>query len=62
MNNLTAPKFRRLPKVHKVETPIRPLVNFTIAPTYKILKFLDRIINKEIYFNNNHGVKNSYEL
>ena len=33
-----APRLRGLPKIHKNNTPVRSLVNFTSAPSYKIAK------------------------
>ena len=44
--NASAPCLRGLPKIHKQNTPIRPLVNFTTAPGYKIAKTLVKIIKE----------------
>jgi hypothetical protein len=60
--NPSAPTLRGLPKIHKQDTPIRPLVNFTTAPTYKIAKKLDRLLRLYFEFNSNHSLKNSLEL
>lgn len=57
-----APTLRGLPKVHKHNVPIRPLVNFTTAPSYKISKKLDTILRNHIKLQNNNSVKNSLQL
>lgn len=62
MINPRAPVLRGLPKVHKEQMPIRPLVNFTSAPSYKVAKALDKILRNNIKLNNNHSLKNSLEL
>ena len=36
--NLEPPSLRGLIKVHKINTPIRPVVNFKNAPSYKLAK------------------------
>lgn len=38
-----APEFIGLPKLHNENLPIRPLVNYTSAPGYKIAKKLQHI-------------------
>jgi len=58
----TAPTIRGLPKVHKQNIPIRPLINFTTAPTYRIAKHIDKLLKQYITFENNHSVKNNIEL
>lgn len=57
-----APNLRCLPKVHKSNMPVRPLVNFTSAPSYKIAKKLDKILRQHIEFKENYSLKNSLEL
>lgn len=58
--NSVAPRFYGLPKVHKKECPLRPVVSCIKAPTYNLSKFLGRILsfstNEEI------NVRNSYNL
>lgn len=56
------PLFRGLPKIHKELMPIRPLVNFTSAPAYKLAKFLEKLLRSDININNGHSLKNSLEL
>lgn len=57
-----APVLRGLPKVHKDNMPIRPLVNYTSAPAYRTAKKLDNIIRNNINLNPSHSLKNSLEL
>ena len=57
-----APRLRGLPKIHKNNMPVRPLVNFTSAPSYKIAKKLDIILRRHTVFNKNYSLKNSLEL
>ena len=43
-----APQFNGLPKIHKPGIPIRPLVNYTTAPGYKVSKKLVQLIKNNI--------------
>ena len=47
-----APKLNTLPRIHKEKIPIRPLVNYTIAPAYKLVKYMDHVIRANIKFQN----------
>jgi len=58
----SAPVLKGLPKVHKPNIPIRPLVNFVTAPTYRVAKKLDSILRSNIILENDHSIKNSLEL
>jgi hypothetical protein len=49
-------------KLHKPGNPIRPVVNNTYAPAYKISKFLARKLNDYIQLMNGYNVKNSITL
>lgn len=60
--NPHAPLLKGLPKLHKDDKPIRPLVNYTSAPAYKLAKKLERVIKKEVKLENSHSLKNSLEL
>lgn len=60
--NAEAPQFTGLPKIHKPNVPIRPLVNFTTAPSYKVSKKLVQIIKNSISLKNNHSTKNCTEF
>ena len=42
--------------------PIRPLINYTTAPNYKIAKKLQQIIKDSIKLENIHNVKNTFEF
>ena len=58
----SAPEFTAMPKIHKEGIPIRPLINYTTAPTYKIAKYLTNFIKDNIILKNNHSIKNNIEF
>lgn len=58
----SAPRLRGQPKLHKVDIPIRPVVNFRSAPTYKMCKYLNEKIKNNLHFDLDLHVTNSYEL
>lgn len=60
--NPTAPPLNSLPKIHKPNIPIRPVVNYTTAPAYKLSKFLASEISKTIDLEDKFTIKNSIEL
>jgi len=60
--NPKAPVLQALPKVHKPNIPIRPLVNHTSAPAHKVAKKLQQIIQQHITFHNHTSIKNTTEL
>lgn len=62
MMDPNAPSFTGLPKLHKDNIPVRPLVNFTSAPSYRLSKKLDQILRTHIKLENNHSLKNSIEF
>ena len=39
-----APRFYGLPKIHKPEIPIRPIVSYTGTPLYGLSKHIDSIL------------------
>ena len=47
-NNSGAPTVRPLPTIHKENTLIRPVVNFTNSQTYIISKYITYPLNKKI--------------
>jgi hypothetical protein len=49
-------------KLHKPGKPIRPVINNTLAPTYKIAKFLSKRLNNYLNLNNSYVVKDSITL
>ena len=54
------PRFYGLPKIHKVNVPLRPIVSFVNSPTYNISKFLSTIIKP--LMTNRFSVKNSIDF
>ena len=51
--------FTGLPKIHKEHMPIRPLINYTSAPSYIVAKKLQLILKNSIKLTHVHSVKNS---
>ena len=42
--NTANPRICGLPKIHKVGTPIRPIMNTIGSPTYQLVKFLAKTL------------------
>ena len=57
----SAPKFYGLPKIHKENVPLRPLVSSIDSITYEVAKELSRIL-KPLIGNSIHHVNNSQEF
>jgi hypothetical protein len=57
--NPAAPTIRGLIKIHKLNAPIRPIVNWKQAPAYKIAKLLVKKLIQHIPLPNIFNVKNS---
>ena len=55
------PRFYGLPKIHKLEIPLRPIVSFVNSPTYAISGYLARILSP-VVGNTDYTVKNSCEF
>ncbi|XP_064482818.1 uncharacterized protein LOC135395650 [Ornithodoros turicata] len=55
------PRAYGLPKVHKPDVPLRPIVSFTGAPTYQLSRFLVELLSP-IKYKNGHSTKNSREF
>ena len=53
---------RGLPKVHKVECPIRSVVNWQGAPAYKLAKSFNKLIQLYIPLPNAFNVKSAVHL
>jgi hypothetical protein len=49
-------------KLHKVDIPIRPIINNRTAPSYKLAKHLTKTINQYLALNNSYIVTNSANL
>ena len=62
MMNPRAPTLKSLPKIHKKDIPIRPIVNFRNCPSFRLAKFLHGFLNKNFLFHNNRSIKNSSDL
>ena len=60
--NPEPPSLRGLIKVHKTNTPIRPIVNFKNAPSYKLANMFARILKSYIPLHNFYNVQNSVQL
>ncbi|CAH8541549.1 unnamed protein product [Schistosoma rodhaini] len=51
-------RFYGLPKIHKTNVPIRPVVDYTNSPTYNLSRYLAKIL-KPYESTIKHGIKNS---
>ena len=43
--NPSAPTMRGLPKIHKINSPIRPVINWQNVPAYKLAKLLSKLLH-----------------
>ena len=55
------PRLYGLPKVHKPDVPLRPIVSFVSSPTYALSKFLASLLSPIVGLSNAH-VRNSQQL
>ena len=55
-----APILHGLPKLHKIDHPIRPVVSYINDPAYKICKYLNNLLHG--IFTSKFSIKNSLEL
>ena len=55
-----APRIYGLPKIHKPDWPLRPIVSFINSPLYNLSKFMAKILTPLIN-SNNLSIKNSFE-
>jgi hypothetical protein len=60
--NPASPILYGLPKLHKINYPMRPVVSYVTAPAYKVCKKLNSIIPSLINFNPTYAIKNSLQL
>jgi hypothetical protein len=60
--NPTPPTLNALPKLHKPDIPIRPIVNNTGAPTHKIARRLNNILKSHLHLSNKYNVTDSTSL
>jgi hypothetical protein len=56
-----SPRFYGLPKIHKPEIPLRPIVSFVNSPTYGVSSFLAKILSP-VVGNTENTVKNSFHF
>ena len=57
-----APCLNGLPKIHKDDMPIRPVVDHTSAPSYRLAAKLERVIKAGIVWEENYSLKNTYDF
>ena len=60
--NPKAPILRTSTKIHKLNTPVRPIVNYIPAPAYKVKKYLNKLLKQKLIINNTYNIKNSKHL
>lgn len=60
-NNGVPPKMYFLPKIHKNNVPLRPIVSFIGSPLYNLTKFLSELLTK-MYTKDARHVRNSFEF
>lgn len=60
--NPSAPTLKAFPKIHKVNTPIRPIINFRSAPSYKLSHFLQKYLKDNYKFSNNRSINSSTDF
>ena len=60
-HNPITPRIYGLPKIHKPNAPLRPIVSTIGSTSYQLSKYLISIL-KNITSNNEYNTKNSYEL
>lgn len=60
-NHSKIPRFYGLPKIHKPNIPMRPIVDFRNSPSYNSAHYLNKIF-KPITTNFPTHIKNSYEI
>jgi hypothetical protein len=58
--NTNLPRIYALPKVHKKDVPLRPIVDYTNTPASNLAIFLKNILNQ--LDNNRYDIKNSFSL
>nr|CAI5852431.1 unnamed protein product [Callosobruchus analis] len=55
------PRIYFQPKIHKNNTPLRPIVSFVGSPLYNLTRFIADIL-KHVFNQDEHYVKNSFQL
>ena len=62
LSNPKIPLLYSLPKIHKDNIPIRPIVSFVGSPVYKISIFLNKIFKAHLPIKFDFSLRNSIEL
>ena len=60
--NPRTPQLKGLPKVHKTNMPVRPIVDYSPAPAYKLAKKITEILTTYIPLTYTSNVRNSAQL
>ncbi|KAK5647062.1 hypothetical protein RI129_005526 [Pyrocoelia pectoralis] len=60
--NPMIPRLYALPKIHKLNYPMRPIVAFTNTPVSKLSNWLNHILRSALNFQFPYAIKNSIEL
>ena len=60
--NPTPPILYGVPKIRKENIPIRPVLSYINAPSYRLCKELNRILPKLTNFKSKYSVKNFFEF
>ncbi|XP_050518098.1 uncharacterized protein LOC126892578 [Diabrotica virgifera virgifera] len=62
LSNPQIPRLYGLPKIHKPNVPMRPVVSFYNTPVVALSKFINTILQSSISLQPNYSVKNSTDL
>jgi hypothetical protein len=60
--NPEPPTLKGLPKIHKTNTPIRPIINWKNAPAYRLAQFTTDLIKRTVPLPFTFNVNNSVQL
>jgi hypothetical protein len=60
--NSTAPNLHTTIKLHKQNTPIRPVINWKYSPAYNIAKFVSNILQETLNLLYTCNIKNYIKL
>lgn len=60
--NQTSPKFYGLPKIHKLELSVRPIISSINAPNSKLANMLKDVLTKAYNSNNDYYVRDTFEF
>lgn len=61
IHNAQPPKIYGLPKLHKINIPLRPIISCNQSPLYNLSKFMSNILSN-IINNNPHYIKDSFHF